>query len=71
MRKKCPKCNLKFGGIERYCTQCGAELEKNSNWCSEGKDVNCSRFPRRDEDVFCPFCGSLTTYELERQKNGA
>ena len=31
-------------------------------------DVNCSRFPRRDEDVFCPFCGSLTTYELERQK---
>ena len=68
MNKRCPKCGLQYCEQENYCTKCGFELEKDANRCSENKTAMCSRRVFKDDDIFCSYCGSPTTYALERQK---
>ena len=68
MKKICPKCRREYTGLEKYCTKCGLELEKAPNRCSENKTALCAKRVYADDDIYCAYCGSLTTYALERQK---
>ncbi len=69
INKKCPKCNRKYTELENYCTKCGIELKKEENRCSENKTTMCSHRVYADDDTYCAYCGSLTTYALDRMKN--
>lgn len=66
MKKVCPKCRKEYTELENYCTKCGIELEKVPNECSEKKAALCMHRVYADDDVYCAYCGSLTTYALER-----
>ena len=66
INKKCPKCGRKYTEFENYCTKCGIELEKEENRCSENKTTRCSRRVYNDDDIYCAYCGSLTTYALDK-----
>lgn len=68
MKKICPKCSKEYTEFENYCTKCGIELEKAPNECSEKKTASCSRRIYADDDVYCAYCGALTTYAKERFK---
>lgn len=68
VKKVCPKCKKEYTELENYCTQCGFELEKTPNRCSENKTARCAKRVYEDDDIYCAYCGSLTTYALERQK---
>lgn len=68
MVKQCPKCRRQYTELENYCTKCGIALEQEQNHCSENKTAQCARRVYADDDVYCSYCGSLTTYALERQK---
>lgn len=64
MKKICPKCRREYTGLENYCTKCGLELEKAPNRCSENKTALCAKRVYADDDIYCAYCGSLTTYAL-------
>ena len=66
MNKICPKCGRRYTEIENYCTKCGIELEKDKNRCSENKTAMCSHRVFEDDDMYCSYCGSLTTYAKAR-----
>lgn len=68
LNKKCPKCGKRYYELENYCTKCGIELEKEKNRCSKNKTTMCSHRYYEDDDNYCAYCGSLTTYAVERQK---
>lgn len=68
MNKRCPKCNKQYTELENYCSKCGIELVKEKNMCSENKTKYCSHRVYGDDDLYCAYCGSLTTYAVERQK---
>jgi len=68
MDKKCSVCGRMCPEIENFCTKCGVKLEKAPNRCSENKTTLCSHRIYEDDDIYCAYCGSLTTYALERQK---
>lgn len=65
--KRCPKCGRQYHELENYCTKCGLELIKEKNRCSENKTVMCSHRVYADDDVYCTYCGALTTYAKQRQ----
>ena len=67
MHKKCQKCNKQYTELENYCTMCGIELEKDDNRCSGNKTARCEKRVYLDTDIYCAYCGSLTTYALERE----
>ena len=69
INKKCPKCNRKYSELENYCTKCGIELEREANKCSENRTTMCARREYADDDMYCSYCGSLTTYAQERRNN--
>lgn len=56
--------------MENYCTKCGLELEKAPNRCSVNKITLCEKRIYHDDDIYCAYCGSLTTYAAEKQKIG-
>ncbi len=66
--KRCPKCNKQYTELENYCSKCGIELVKEKNMCSENKTKYCSHRVYGDDDLYCAYCGSLTTYAVKRQK---
>lgn len=66
MNKVCPSCGRKYSELEFYCTKCGLELKKAPNTCSEMKSVMCKHRVFADDDLYCSYCGSLTTYAKER-----
>ncbi len=66
MNKECPKCHIKYSDIENYCTKCGIELIKVPNHCSANKTTMCSHRQYADDDIYCAFCGSLTTYAIDK-----
>lgn len=68
MNKKCTKCNIQYTEFDNYCTKCGIELERETNRCSENKTTMCSHRVYNDDDMYCAYCGSLTTYAKERLK---
>lgn len=68
MKKICPKCRKEYSELENYCSKCGIELEKEPNKCSANKTVMCSHRIFADDGIFCSYCGSLTTYALEREQ---
>lgn len=68
MKKICSKCRKQYSELENYCSKCGIELEKEPNKCSANKTVMCSHRISADDDIFCSYCGSLTTYALEREQ---
>lgn len=65
MKKECPKCHRKYEGLENYCSKCGIELEKARNTCSEMKSTLCKHRILEADDIYCPYCGSLSTYGKE------
>lgn len=65
--KKCPKCSRCYTELENYCTKCGIELEKDANRCSEGKTRMCQVRTFADDDIYCSYCGALTTYAKMKQ----
>ncbi len=67
MKKACPKCGKEYTELENYCTKCGLELVKAPNRCSANKTINCEKRIYADDDIYCAYCGNLTTYALERQ----
>jgi len=67
MYKICPKCKKQYYELANYCRKCGIALEKDRNRCSENKTTLCGNRNYEDDDVYCEYCGSLTTYALERQ----
>lgn len=71
MNKICPNCSKEFGGLAKYCTKCGVELTKVPNRCSAMKTALCKDARFADDDVYCAYCGALTTYAVrERQADG-
>ncbi len=66
--KICPKCRREYTELENYCTKCGIVLEKQKNVCSENKTSMCRHRVYDDDDLYCAYCGSLTTYAQDRQK---
>lgn len=66
--KECPKCHRIYTGLENYCSKCGIVLEKAPNMCSEMKTTLCEHRRYEDDDMFCVYCGSPTTYALEKEK---
>lgn len=69
MNKKCPKCREKYNELENYCTKCGIALEKEENRCSASKTTMCPNRTFKDNDIYCSYCGELTTYALEKQND--
>ena len=69
MKKKCPKCGEQYTEFENYCTRCGIQLEKEPNVCSENKTTLCMHRIYKDDDVYCAYCGALTTYAKDRMYN--
>ena len=66
----CLNCGRIYRGITRFCPQCVIELEKNKNRCSSKSTPLCKNAVFDDDDAFCCYCGSLTTYAKERIDNG-
>ena len=67
LSKICPKCNRRYTELENYCTKCGIELKKDENRCSEGKSRMCRAIVFADDDIYCSYCGALTTYAKMKQ----
>lgn len=65
--KVCPTCHKHYSELNNYCMYCGIEQEKEPNKCTEQKTVLCSHISLPDDAIYCPKCGSLTTYGLERK----
>lgn len=68
MNKECPKCGRKYYELDNFCAKCGIELVKQPNKCSEQKTTLCAHKTFADDDIYCSYCGALTTYALERNK---
>jgi len=66
MRKVCPKCGRVYCELDNYCTKCGIALEKEPNKCSEQRTTLCAHRVFEDDDIYCSYCGALTTYAKER-----
>ncbi len=64
--KICPTCGKRYAGLESYCTKCGIPLVKDANHCSQNKTELCKHRNFEDDDIYCCYCGSLTTYALEK-----
>lgn len=64
--KVCPHCGKEYDGLEEYCSKCGYKLEKSPNKCSEMKTAMCEHRVLADDDLFCPYCGSPSTYSLKK-----
>ncbi len=64
-KKRCPECGREYTELENYCTRCGTELEKIPNKCSEMKTDMCVHRIYDKDDVYCSYCGALTTYAKE------
>ncbi len=65
--KICPSCGRVFKGLARFCSQCGIELKKEPNKCSSPSTQLCRDAVFDEEDIFCRYCGALTTFAKERQ----
>ncbi len=70
-RMICPSCGRRYRGLERYCTKCGVELEHDKNRCSEMKTQLCKDRIFENDDIFCCYCGALTTFAAEQKEKGA
>jgi hypothetical protein len=68
--KRCPECGTPYKDIYKYCTKCGAELETDLkfNRCSQRDTPECCQTAFNDDDMYCCFCGSPTTYALAKNK---
>ena len=66
----CPKCGRMYKGLALFCSRCGVELEKDKNRCSEGTTRLCVESALEDDDIYCRYCGALTTFAKERQEKG-
>lgn len=69
-RMICPSCGRTYKGLERFCTMRGVELEKDKNRCSEQRTQLCKDGVFEPDDVFCCYCGALTTFAVERKESG-
>lgn len=65
--KKCPKCSKQYYELSNFCKTCGHELIKEENRCSKNGHSMCAHGVFEESDVYCEFCGALTTYAAERQ----
>jgi RNA polymerase subunit RPABC4/transcription elongation factor Spt4 len=68
INKRCPKCERVYSELDNYCRKCGIVLEKDLNRCSGNKTTRCEHLTFDDDDVYCPACGSLTTYAVGKDK---
>lgn len=68
MHKVCPTCRKRYVGLEVFCTKCGVRLEDEPNRCSEEKTALCKRRIFEPDDIYCCYCGSLTTYAKEKHE---
>ena len=71
MNKVCPKCHKHYSELDNYCMYCGIELKKEPNKCTAQKTVRCAHLALPDDALYCPACGSLTTYGEERKRVAA
>ena len=71
MKKICPTCKREYTELENYCRKCGIELIKEPNRCSEMKTALCKDAAFADDDLYCSYCGSPTTYAKELLKEKA
>lgn len=67
--KICPTCQRRYGELENYCTKCGIPLEFDKNRCSENKTRMCEVTTFKDDDIYCSYCGSLTTFAKMKQED--
>ena len=65
MNKICPTCKRMYSELESYCTKCGIALVKEPNRCSANKTALCAGKTFADDDLYCSYCGSPTTYAKE------
>lgn len=68
--KVCPSCKRTYNSFAVYCTRCGVKLEKEKNHCSEMKTQLCKDMVFDDEDIYCCYCGALTTFAVEKKNSG-
>ncbi len=69
--KICPTCGKRYKGLAAYCTKCGVELEKDKNRCSELRTQLCRDAVFENDDIYCCYCGALTTFAAEQKAKGA
>ena len=69
-RSICSTCGRAYKGLERYCTKCGVELEKDKNRCSAMGTQLCKDRIFEEDDIFCCYCGALTTFAEARKEKG-
>ena len=69
MRKVCPKCGRVYSNWTTTVQKCGIALEKEPNKCSEQKTTLCAHRVFEDDDIYCSYCGALTTYAKEQNKD--
>ena len=68
--KICPRCGKRYKGLARYCSKCGVELETDKNRCSAQSTSLCRDAVFEDDDIFCRYCGALTTFAKEKEARG-
>ena len=66
----CPTCGRRYKGLARFCGTCGIELVRDKNRCSEQRTNLCKNAEFPEDDVFCCYCGALTTFAVERKRDG-
>ena len=64
--KNCPTCGKRYKGLARYCGKCGVELVKDKTRCTAIRTALCRDAELEDDDLFCRYCGALTTFGKEQ-----
>ena len=67
MHKKCEKCNRQYSELEKFCSKCTLPLVNDDNRCSELRTAYCRNKIFKEDDVVCSYCGSPTTYALDKK----
>ena len=62
VKKICPTCKRQYTDLECFCRDCGIQLVKNPNRCSERKTAMCKDAVFEDEARYCSYCGAPTVY---------
>lgn len=66
--KICPNCNREYSELMNFCSKCGIRLEAPPNRCSEMRSTMCKHITYKDDDLYCSYCGALTTYAIRSKE---
>jgi len=62
---KCLRCGASNKSNNKFCVKCGSELFVNA--CTNESCANLNSGQLASTDLYCPLCGTGTTYQILRQ----